>query len=168
MADLTERMDPSGRRTIVFSVPGDRRDEDIRESVRACLPAFTHFVRKADSNRRGRGYDEIPQLVRQYLLEEGIEEVCIKVVADEEPAIDYVLNMAEEGDLLVITADDLIRSWKQIINFNTDKTPIRETIPGTKVFVPEPVKRYELGEDETLVTDGRGVRLVTVEVEEAD
>ena len=112
--------------------------------MKACLPHFTHFVCKADNNRRGRGYDEIPQLIRSYLLEEGVTDDNIWVVADEEPAVDKSLEIAEAGDLVVITADDLQRSWKQIINLNSDKDESKKTIPGTKVYLPEREKRYVL------------------------
>jgi len=168
MAELADRLDPVGRRSIVFSVPGDRRDEDIRESAAACLPQFTHFVCKADSNRRGRGDDEVPQLVRKYLLELGVDDSNITVIAEEEAAVDYALNNAEEGDLLVITADDLTRTWKQIINLNSDKEETKEMIPGTKVFVQEKAKRFVLDQDEELVIDERGVRLASSDVEDAD
>ncbi len=168
MAELADRLEPAGKRTIVFSVPGDRRDEDIRESVEACLPQFTHFVCNADSNRRGRGHDEIPQLVRKYLLELGVDDANITVIADEEPAVEHALAAAEDGDLLVITADDLTRTWKQIINFNTDKVADKDTIPGTKVFVPEKAKRYVLDQDEELIIDERGVRLASNDPEDAD
>jgi cyanophycin synthetase len=168
MANLADKLDPAGKRIIVISVPGDRRDEDIRESVEACLPHFTHFVCNADSNRRGRGHDEVPQLVRSCLLDLGVEDNNIVVIADEEPAVDYALNMAQEGDLLVITADDLHRTWKQIINLNSDKRVDKKTIPGTKVFVPERAKRYVLDQDEELIIDERGVRLARSEPEDAD
>ncbi|MDE4998880.1 hypothetical protein, partial [Francisella tularensis] len=36
-------------------------------------------------------------------------------------AVDAALNMAEEGDLVVIVADKLKRTWKQIIYFNKDQ-----------------------------------------------
>lgn len=168
MADLAERLEPSGRSILVMSAPGDRRDEDIRESVEACLPQFTHFVCKADKNRRGRGDDEIPQLLRQYLIEKGVDEANITVIAEEEPAVDYALEMGDEGDLIVITADDLQRTWKQIINLNSDKEEGKKTIPGTKVFVPERAKRYVLDQDEELIIDERGVRLARSEPEDAD
>jgi len=168
MADLADRLEPTGRRSIVFSAPGDRRDEDIRESVQACLPQFTHFICKADINRRGRGHDELPQLVRKYLLELGVDEDNISVIPEEEAAVDHALEAAEEGDLLVITADDLTRTWKQIINFNTDKMDTKATIPGTKVFVPEKAKRFVLDQDEELIIDERGVRLASSEPEDAD
>ncbi len=168
MANPADKLDPAGNRIIVISVPGDRRDEDIRESVEACLPHFTHFVCNADSNRRGRGHDEVPQLIRSCLLDLGVEDSNIVVIADEEPAVDYALNMAQEGDLLVITADDLHRTWKQIINLNSDKKVHKKTIPGTKVFVPERAKRYVLDQDEELIIDERGVRLARTEPEDAD
>jgi cyanophycin synthetase len=172
MAELADRLEPAGRRTIVFSVPGDRRDEDVRESVRACLPQFNHFVCKADNNRRGRGEDEIPQLVRKFLLEEGVDDANITVIADEEPAVDFALKDAQEGDLLVITADDLTRTWKQIVHFDEDsedsEARSKDTIPGTKVFVPEKAKRYVLDRDEELIIDERGVRLASHDKEDSD
>ncbi len=168
MAELADKLEPAGKRIIAISAPGDRRDEDIRASVEACLPHFTHFVCKADSNRRGRGHDEVPQLLRSCLLDLGVEDSNITVIADEEPAVDHALNMAQEGDLLVITADDLQRTWKQIINLNSDKAENKKTIPGTKVFVPERAKRYVLDQDEELIIDERGVRLASSEPEDAD
>ena len=172
MAELAERLEPVGRRTIVFSVPGDRRDEDVRESVRACLPQFTHFVCKADNNPRGRGKDEIPQLVRKFLLEEGVDDANITVIADEEAAVDFSLKDAHEGDLLVITADDLTRTWKQIVHFNEDEKSSaakhKKDIPGTKVFVPEKAKRFALDQDEELIIDERGVRLASHDKEDSD
>jgi len=153
-------------------VPGDRRDEDVRESVRACLPQFTHFVCKADNNRRGRGEDEIPQLVRKFLLEEGVDDANITVIADEERAVEFALEDAREGDLLVITADNLTRTWKQIVHFNEDEADSeakgKQVIPGTKVFVPEKAKRFALDQDEELIIDERGVRLASHDKEDAD
>jgi len=168
MANLVDKLEPEGKRIIVISVPGDRRDEDIRESVEACLPHFTHFICNADINRRGRGHDEVPQLIRKYLCEFGVDDSNIWVIADEVPAIEYALNMAEAGDLVLVTADDLQRAWKLIINLNSDKPESKEIIPGTKVFVPEREKRYVLDQDEEIIIDERGVRLASSEPEDGD
>jgi cyanophycin synthetase len=168
MSTLASKLEPAGRSTLVMSTPGDRRDEDIRESVRACLPGFTHFVCKADTNRRGRGHDEIPQLLRSYLMAEGVAEENITMIADEEPAVDYALENAQPGDLLVITADDLTRTWKQIVNLNSDKQEDRAMIPGTKVFEPPRAKRYRLEENEELIIDERGARLAHTDTEDGD
>jgi cyanophycin synthetase len=106
--------------------------------------------------------------VRKYLLELGIDDSNIAVIAEEEAAVDHALNNAEEGDLLVITADDLTRTWKQIINLNSDKEEAKETMPGTKVFVQEKAKRFVLDQDEELIIDERGVRLASSDVEDSD
>ncbi|NKB76552.1 MAG: cyanophycin synthetase [Gammaproteobacteria bacterium] len=168
MADLAHKLEPAGKSMVVISVPGDRRDEDILESVKACLPHFTDFICKADNHRRGRGHDEIPQLLRRYLLEQGVSDDRIQVIPDEVDAVEYALNAAEQGDLLVITADDLQRTWKQIINLNSDQPRNKEIIPGTKVFVQEKERRYVLDQDEELIIDERGARLATSGTEDAD
>ena len=76
--------------------------------------------------------------------------------------------MAEPGDLLVVTADDLNSAWKQIINLHSDKKDSKKTIPGTKVFLPEKARRYQLEQDEELIIDERGVRLASHEDEDSD
>ena len=168
MADLAGKLEVDGRRTIVFSAPGDRRDEDIRASVEACLPEFTHFICKADLNRRGRGHDELPQLVKSYLLELGVAAENIWVIAEEEEAVDFALNNAEAGDLLVITADDLTRTWKQIINLNSDQPKSEETLPGSKVFAPKTESLSMLDQGEAIAIDERGARLVRSDGDKED
>ncbi len=51
-------------------------------------------------------------------------------IPDEQQAIDAVLRMGQPGDLLLIFADALTRSWKQIIKFRPDGTalPVRVAI----------------------------------------
>jgi cyanophycin synthetase len=104
-------------------------------------------------------------------MELGVDAANITVIADEEPAVEYALEAAEAGDLLVITADELTRTWKQIINFNTEIAEAaddKEMIPGSKVYVPEKAKRFVLDQDEELIIDERGVRLASHEPEDSD
>jgi cyanophycin synthetase len=110
----------------------------------------------------------VPQLIRKYLREFGVDDSNIWVIADEVPAIEHALNMAEAGDLVLVTADDLQRAWKLIINLNSDKPESKEILPGTKVFVPEREKRYVLDQDEEIIIDERGVRLASTEPEDGD
>jgi hypothetical protein len=62
----------------------------------------------------------------------------------------------------------LQRTWKQIINLNSDKLEYKKTIPGTKVYEPEKEKRYILDQDEEIIIDERGVRIASSEPEDAD
>ena len=42
------------------------------------------------------------------------------MIPDEQAAIDAALRMGRPGDLLLIFADALTRSWKQIIKFKAE------------------------------------------------
>ncbi len=159
---VVDRLDVDGRRLAVLAAPGDRRDEDIREIARLAAGHFDHYVCKADDRRRGRGYDEVPQMLRKTLLENGIPDERIEVVPDEMEAVDKALRTARAGDLLVVFGDDVTRCWKQIIHFSPDvKKPTTRAVAR-----PQPVdedghdvEAFVLGEGQQLIRDERGVRL---------
>lgn len=120
MADLAQRLDVTGRRIVVLAAPGDRRDEDIFEIARAAAGRFDHYICRRDDNLRGRDGDEVPRLLRRGLMEAGVDAACIEEIQDEQQAIDHALRMAQAGDLLLVFADALTRSWKQIIKFRPE------------------------------------------------
>jgi cyanophycin synthetase len=47
----------------------------------------------------------------------GVPDGAIEIIPDEQDAIEAALRMGETGDLLLIFADTLVRSWKQITKF---------------------------------------------------
>jgi len=49
-----------------------------------------------------------------------VAETAIDVIPDEQEAIAAALAMGRPGDLLLVFADALTRSWKQIIKFKPD------------------------------------------------
>ncbi|MFT5342003.1 MAG: cyanophycin synthetase [Paracoccaceae bacterium] len=164
ISDLADRMDVTGQRLLVVSAPGDRRDEDIMEATRILAGHFDHFICKADDNRRRRGPDEVPQMLRAGLMQHGVSEDAITIISDEVEAIDHALNMAEDGDLLVIFGDNSARSWKQIVHFRDDEkseTPAKPTAPPAGTTDPEI-------EGEVLIRDERGVRLARNTDEDGD
>ena len=115
MCDLVDRFDVEGKRIIVLSAPGDRRDEDIREIAQTASGHFDHFICRADDNRRGRDSDEVATMLKNKLLEEGIASDQIEVIPDEQEANTRALEMAETGDLILVLGDNVKRTWKQII-----------------------------------------------------
>ena len=162
---LVDRLDVEGRRIGVLAAPGDRRDEDIHETARMAAGHFDHYLCKADDRRRGRGYDEVPQMLRQTLLENDVAEEQIKVVPDEVEAVDAALRAAQTGDLVVIFGDDITRCWKQVIHFNPDMAePVTQATPQAR---PQkdgyPVEAFVLDDHHHLVRDERGVRLAKEE-----
>jgi cyanophycin synthetase len=120
MADLAGRLDVRGRRIVVVAGPGDRRDEDLRAIALAVAGRFDHYVCRRDDGLRGRAPDEVPQMIAATLREQGVPDSAISLIPDEQQAIDAALRMGRPGDLLLVFADALTRSWKQIIKFKPE------------------------------------------------
>jgi cyanophycin synthetase len=117
MTELALRLECNGRRVCVLSAPGDRRDEDIRAIARVAGKAFNHIILRRDDDLRGRATDEVPRMMEAELLESGFPAEHIEVIPDEQAAIQAALEGAERGDLVIVFADKVSRSWKQVIYF---------------------------------------------------
>ena len=118
LADLAQRLDVNGRRIVVLAGPGDRRDEDLLAIADAVAGRFDHYICRRDDNlrdrARGRGAAH-PGGAR--CVAAGVREDAISIIPDEQEAIDAALRMGRQGDLLLVFADALVRSWKQVTKF---------------------------------------------------
>jgi cyanophycin synthetase len=123
MADLAQRLDVTGRRIVVLAGPGDRRDEDLRAIADAVAGRFDHYICRRDDSLRDRAPDEVPKLQAAQLQSRGVPASVISIIPDEQEAIDAALHMGQPGDLLLIFADALIRSWKQITKYKSATSP---------------------------------------------
>ena len=158
ITDLVDKLDVSGRRIVVVASPGDRRNEDIVEASNILSGHFDYYFCKDDDNLRKRKPGEVPKMLQQGFINNGVEASNISLIPDEVEAIDSALNMAKQGDLVMIFGDNIKRSWKQIIYFNnstyeeqtTNTVLDEETKAGTGEII------YK---DDTLIRDERGVRL---------
>ena len=163
MCDLVDRFEPEGRRTVVLSAPGDRRDQDIREIAEIAAGTFDYFICRCDDNRRGRGEDEVATMLKNKLLEEGISADKIEVIPDEQEATSRALEMSEVGDLVLVLADSIRRTWKQIIYFNSGaKLEDATKKAPTTVNLPE-VEGFSFDNDLEIISDERGVRIAREE-----
>ncbi|OFA30418.1 cyanophycin synthetase [Glaciecola punicea] len=170
---LAGRLDVKGKRRLVIAMPGDRRDEDIIDAASAVADTFDTFVCKADDDRRGRGVDEVPQLLKASLMAAGVDEANIQVIPSEVDAIDAGLTSCQSGDLLVVLGDNITRCWKQIVHFNEDGD--KTILEGEKPSQDFPEKlfeyvehKFELQEGSRLVQDERGVHIVVDRDEDSD
>jgi cyanophycin synthetase len=151
-----------GRRIVVLAAPGDRRDDDIADIARAAAGKFDHYIVRRDDGLRGRGEDEIPRLLEQTLIAAGVDAAQIARIPDEQEAIDTALRMGQAGDLLLIFADALTRSWKQIIKFRPEgvaapvRTPVADApaLPEAQAQAREAELRAMM---EGAVRDDRGI-----------
>ncbi|MEP6689255.1 MAG: cyanophycin synthetase [Gemmatimonadales bacterium] len=161
MCELVERLEIVGRRIVVLAAPGDRRDQDIADIGRIAAGHFERYILRRDDHLRGRQPDEVPHLLRDALLAGGVPAEQILVIPDEQVATDTALREAQPGDLLLIFADAITRSWKQVIQFHPEAPERlvprpRHSRPETATLVPSPL--MDDGRRE-FVRDVRGVWL---------
>jgi cyanophycin synthetase len=169
ICQLVKRLDVSGQRICVLAAPGDRRDEDIRAIADEASGYFDRYICRADDRRRGRGHDEVPQMLRRQLISNGIDDANIEVIPDEVECTEAALKSARKGDLLVLFADNVRRSWNQVINFEPGSTGGGASQGGKAPlsFVEPDPEAFSLEDGARLVRDERGVRLAREE-EESD
>jgi cyanophycin synthetase len=174
MAELAQRLDVTGRRIVVLAGPGDRRDEDLVAIAHAVAGRFDHYICRRDDALRDRKPDEVPRIQAAALQAAGVPGTAIDIIPDEQEAITAALSMGQPGDLLLIFADALVRSWKQITKFRpagTAAAPLPAPLPA---FVSDTAaeRAPKIAEADTrplnlegLIRDERGVR-VAPEVED--
>jgi cyanophycin synthetase len=98
-------------------------------------------------------------MLKNRLLECDVPSGQIDVVPDEQEATGMALRAAQAGDLLLVLGDNIKRTWKQIIYFNSDargesgrqKSSIRIDLPASGAF--------SLDESLEIISDERGVRI---------
>jgi cyanophycin synthetase len=120
---------------------------------------FDHYICRRDDGLRGRDGDEVPRIQAKALMAKGVPAEAISIIPDEQKAIDAALRMGQPGDLLLVFADALVRSWKQVTKFRAEGTPVpvavAAAVPAPDTSGDEPA----LSEFEGVVRDERGVHL---------
>ena len=162
MADLAQRLDVAGRRIVVLAGPGDRRDEDLHAIAKAVAGRFDHYICRRDDNLRKRASDEVPKIMAGALLAAGVAKEAVAIIPDEQEAIDAALQMAQAGDLLLVFADALTRSWKQITKFRpagAPEVPVRAAAAPPHLLSAAPAEPPPFSNLEGLLRDERGIRV---------
>jgi cyanophycin synthetase len=98
-------------------------------------------------------------MLKNRLLEEGISTDQIEVVPDEQEAVTRALEMAAAGDLILILGDNIKRTWKQIIYFNSGA---HSEDTGKKVIAAIELPdsdEFALDSNIEIISDERGVRI---------
>ena len=109
------RQPVTGRRIAVIATAGDRRDEDIVEIGRAAAAYFDEIVIREDENNRGR-----PRGNTAALIEEGVRTAeqsrveHVTTVLDELEATRHALDIARDGDVVVVCVDHANQVWKEL------------------------------------------------------
>lgn len=121
MVSLVERMQPRGKRWILLTSPGDRRDQDMIDLAKATAGHFDHYICHDEDQRRGREAGEVSGILARALRDADVDKDQIEIIEDEESAVDAILNRAQAGDLVLLFADNITRTWKQVIYFGKEQ-----------------------------------------------
>jgi cyanophycin synthetase len=110
---------PNKVKTGVIGGTGDRRDSDIFEYGQIAARMFTQVIIREDDDLRGRPSGEATRLVI-----EGIKSVNpdlpIKEIINAPEAINFALNNAKKGELLVVLADNVSRTIEIVNKFREE------------------------------------------------
>lgn len=116
-----------GKKIRMAAGTGNRRTQDIIDFGES-LAEFYDYVVISDSDPRDRAPGETCELVQQGLIKGGCSKDKIEIVIDEREATQKALNMAINGDIVVIQADNVQQVIEDVIDY---KEKIAEEIVRT-------------------------------------
>jgi cyanophycin synthetase len=103
LCDFVSKLDYKTRIGVI-SGTGDRRDEDIMELGEISAGYFDEIIIRCDKNLRGRTADEIIGLLQQGINKINAN-VPVKVIANENEALEYIYANPVQGALYTIMCD---------------------------------------------------------------
>src|SRR3954453_6082469 len=125
----------------MVSIPGDRRDCDIREMGEIAAAAFDRIAFRERPDGGGREPGEIIALLTEGAIAAGFAPRAIDRILDEDDAVAHCLRIARRGDLVVLTPTHYERAWAQVQAFAPDERQVSgwaiERMPQSSE--PEPV-----------------------------
>jgi len=118
LGDMIDRIRHAYGRVIgVASMPGDRRDDDIREigEIAAGLFDLTIFRERPDG--RGRTPGGVIALLMEGAQAGGVARSRVRAVPREDKAVTAALDEARPGDLVVLLPTKVADVWRQVIGY---------------------------------------------------
>ena len=95
---------PAARRILLFGQAGDRPDSLIRDLARGAFSIGLNAVVVSElaQYHRGRDYKEVFAIIRDELVQCGASPEAIHHREDELASLDFALDWAEPGDLIIM------------------------------------------------------------------
>jgi cyanophycin synthetase len=127
-----------GRSIGVIGIPGDRRDEDMREYGAIAATAFDEILVREDVNLRGRRPGETAGIVLEGIRAaraDGARCRRAEAVLHELEAAQHGLRRAQPGDLVVVCADDSAAVYRAVMAYDRG-AGVAITAPG-ELNIPE-------------------------------
>ncbi len=135
LQNMLQRMDGAPKVGIIAGI-GDRRIEDNNEIGRVAAEMFDEIIIRQDKHLRGKTETELIEM-----LYDGIKKVDpnknVRIIPKESEAIQYALNNAIQGSLIVICSDVVPDALAQVTKFKEEEASklydfSRQDIPNLK------------------------------------
>ena len=107
----------ANRRIGIVAVPGDRREEDLRE-VGRIASQLDYVIVREDEDLRGREQGSAAQAIVDGLMAGGMEENRFATIYNEREAIEHAMAQMKDNDLLVILADQVAASLDTVRQYS--------------------------------------------------
>ncbi|MGH2380151.1 MAG: glutamate ligase domain-containing protein, partial [Candidatus Limnocylindria bacterium] len=107
----------TGRRIGVIATAGDRRDDDIVELGQVAAAYFDEIIVREDANNRGRPRGQTAELIVQGIGQANADASRvgpIVTILDELEATRHALDIARDGDVVVVCVDHANQIWKEL------------------------------------------------------
>ncbi len=101
----------------MVSIPGDRRDEDLREMGRLAASIFDEIMFREAPDGRGRPAGTINALMTEGAIAAGMDPVCVHRLVNEEAATEACLAASRPGDLILLMPTAVEKIWAQVLAF---------------------------------------------------
>jgi cyanophycin synthetase len=127
-----EKLDGSPKVGIVAGV-GDRRKEDNFELGQIAAEMFDEVIIRQDRNLRGKEEQELIDEIKA-----GIEDIDpnkpLKIIKKENEAIQYAVENAKEGSLIVISSDVVPDALNMVMKLKEKEA--KKLYPNVKDEIP--------------------------------
>jgi cyanophycin synthetase len=123
VVSLCENRPKRHRRIGVVSGTGNRLEEDIRRLGEAAARIYSDLIIK-DSDPRDRPPGATAEIMKSGALGAGFPEKKLRVILDEQEAIEAAFTGARPGDLVVIQPDDIAGTIRQLLEHKEKKESI--------------------------------------------
>jgi cyanophycin synthetase len=91
---------PHRRITGIFTAPGDRSDDLIKEVARQAAHCFDRLIVREDDNLCGRQPGEVAEVISQVIRHEAPDKEC-RLVLQEAQALTMALRTMQQGEIIV-------------------------------------------------------------------
>lgn len=103
-----------GRRLIALRAAADRGPDFIARVAQAASTGFDHYVVHNAKDLKGHPVEYVPEILRDALIEMGVAQGSIDFIPEEDMAVTHILDLAEEGDQVVLMVQDVFAANRQI------------------------------------------------------